>query len=142
MYSKKPSKAVERHICVEWGQVRAPVYVWYVRSSFSLSRDKDIDISIHLGAVFADLQPIPNLGAWHGSECKSSTSCHSAWCSGFLMTVSPSYLPRNSTHSLRDIQQIDSHCRRSRAVEEPPDRIRQLCQRSRERLSGTQLARL
>jgi hypothetical protein len=25
----------------------------------------------HLGAVFADLQPIPNLGAWHGSECKS-----------------------------------------------------------------------
>lgn len=72
MYAKKPSKAVERRICVEWCQVRAPVYIWYVRSSFSLSRDKDIDISIHLGAVFANLQPIPNLGAWHGSECGSS----------------------------------------------------------------------
>jgi hypothetical protein len=37
----------------------------------SVSESKDVDMSIHLGAVFPDLQPIPGLGAWHGSECKS-----------------------------------------------------------------------
>jgi hypothetical protein len=37
--------------------------------------------------VFADLQLFPNIGAFHGSEGKSSISCHSSRCPGFLMTV-------------------------------------------------------
>ena len=32
------------------------------------------DLPMYIGATFADLQPLPNLGAWHGSECKSSMS--------------------------------------------------------------------
>ena len=27
-------------------------------------------LPMHTGATFPDLQPIPNLGAWHASECK------------------------------------------------------------------------
>ena len=30
------------------------------------------DLPMHVGAIFADLQPLPNLGAWHGSERRSS----------------------------------------------------------------------
>ena len=40
-------------------------------AALSVSERKDIDIHIRLGAIFPDLQPFPNLGAWHGSECKS-----------------------------------------------------------------------
>ena len=29
------------------------------------------DSPMHIGAIFANLQPVPNLGAWDGSECKS-----------------------------------------------------------------------
>jgi hypothetical protein len=32
------------------------------------------DLPMHIGAIFANLQPVPNLGVWHGSECKSSIS--------------------------------------------------------------------
>ena len=32
------------------------------------------DVPIHVGATFANLQPVPDLGVWHGSECKSSMS--------------------------------------------------------------------
>jgi len=32
------------------------------------------DPPTHIGATFANLQTVPNLGAWHGSECKSSMS--------------------------------------------------------------------
>ena len=34
--------------------------------------NEDRDTLIHSGATFADLQLLPNLGAWHGSECKSA----------------------------------------------------------------------
>ena len=30
------------------------------------------DLPMHVGAIFANLQPLPKLGAWHGSERKSS----------------------------------------------------------------------
>ena len=33
------------------------------------------DLHMHIGALFANIQPVPNLGAYHGSECKSSVSC-------------------------------------------------------------------
>ena len=33
------------------------------------------DLPTHIGAMFADLQPFPDLGVWHGSECKSCISC-------------------------------------------------------------------
>jgi hypothetical protein len=32
------------------------------------------DLLMHIGAIFANLQSLPNLGAWHGSECKSPMS--------------------------------------------------------------------
>jgi hypothetical protein len=35
------------------------------------SESKDIDAPVHLGAVFAELQPLPDIGAFHGSDCKS-----------------------------------------------------------------------
>ena len=41
--------------------------------SFIFKRQRT-DLPMHIGATFADLQPVPNLGAWHGSECKSSMS--------------------------------------------------------------------
>jgi hypothetical protein len=39
-----------------------------------LSERQRTDLPMHIGAIFADLQPVPNLGVWHGSECKSSMS--------------------------------------------------------------------
>ena len=36
--------------------------------------DLHIYVYIYVGAIFANLQFIPNLEAWHGSECKSSMS--------------------------------------------------------------------
>jgi hypothetical protein len=47
-----------------------------VRSQqFDLSlRGKRTDLAMHIGATFANLQSIPDLGVWHGSECKSSMS--------------------------------------------------------------------
>lgn len=47
-----------------YGTAFSGVIFIYVRQS--------TDIPVHVGAVFADLQLVPNLGAWHGSECKSS----------------------------------------------------------------------
>jgi len=32
------------------------------------------DLPMHIGAIFANIQPLPNLGAYHGSECKSFIS--------------------------------------------------------------------
>ena len=40
-----------------------------------ISERQRTDLPMHIGAIFADLQPLPNLGAFHGSECKSSMSC-------------------------------------------------------------------
>ena len=31
-------------------------------------------VLMHIGAIFANIQPLPNLGAYHASECKSSMS--------------------------------------------------------------------
>jgi len=39
-----------------------------------ISERRRADLPMHIGAIFADLQPVPNLGAWHGSECKSPMS--------------------------------------------------------------------
>jgi hypothetical protein len=63
---------VERLICLERAQECLPVHIRY--TVLSVSESKDIDMSIHLGAMFPDLQPLPGLGAWHGSECKSILS--------------------------------------------------------------------
>jgi hypothetical protein len=52
----------------------------------SVFEGQDIDAPIHLGAVFSDLQPYPNLGAWHGSECKSSVFCRESRYFRFLMS--------------------------------------------------------
>ena len=60
----------------------------------SASESKDIDAPIYLGAVFADLQPLPNLGAFHGSDCKSPISRHSSMFSFSPMAVSPQQPPR------------------------------------------------
>jgi hypothetical protein len=35
-----------------------------------ISERQRADLSMHIGATFANLQSIPNLGAWHSSECK------------------------------------------------------------------------
>ena len=144
MYSKSPASLwSDASVSSGFRSVYRYTYGMFIPSA---SEGKAIDAPIHLGAVFADLQPYPNLGAWHGSECKSFIPCRSSRCFGFLMTDSLrqptlTYQPCNSVNPLWDIQQIDSHCRRSRAVAEPPDRIRDLCQRSDE-LPGAQLARL
>lgn len=37
-----------------------------------ISERKSADLPVKIGAVFTDLQLSPNLGAWHGSECKPS----------------------------------------------------------------------
>jgi hypothetical protein len=54
----------------------------------SAPENEDGDALIHSGATFADLQLLPNLGAWHGSECKSTISCHLARYSGIFVTIS------------------------------------------------------
>jgi hypothetical protein len=41
---------------------------------FRSSLRRRADLPMHIGAIFADLQLVPNLGAWHGSERKSSMS--------------------------------------------------------------------
>ena len=40
----------------------------------SISERQRTDLVMHIGATFANLQSLPNLGAWHGSECKLSKS--------------------------------------------------------------------
>ena len=60
-------------------------------SVYSASVNEGVDTFIHSGAVFADLELLPNLGAWHGSECKSTISRALSFglvlwnlCDGFL----------------------------------------------------------
>ena len=48
-------------------------------------------------------------------------------------------LPFRSAHSLRDVQQINGHLRRNRALADPPVRIRKLCQEPNH-LAGAKLA--
>jgi hypothetical protein len=93
---------------------------------FHLSlRGRCTDLPIHIGAIFADLQAVPNLGTWHGSERKLSHPCSVYHNSPFFtMTII-------SAHSFRNIQQIDGHLCGSRALAEPPDCIRKLCQKSK-----------
>jgi carboxylesterase type B len=116
-------------------QFRCPAQLW--GDAFVSSGIKSVH-RYSYGAVFADLQPFPDLGAWHGSECKSLISLISRishWCSRLIfMTISYNNLhtlPFHSAHSLRNIQHIDSHLPRSRVVAEPPDCICKLCQRSK-----------
>jgi len=66
---------MERCICHKWGQERVPVYLRYVHSNSIYLKRECTDLPMHIGATFANLQPLPNLGVWHGSECKSSMSC-------------------------------------------------------------------
>jgi hypothetical protein len=42
----------------------------------SIYERQSTNIPVHVGAEFADLQPLPDLGVWHGSECKSSISVY------------------------------------------------------------------
>ena len=48
-------------------------------------------ICLYIGAVFTDLQPFPDLGAWHGSECKSPYPVYhiSALAYSWLLQQSP-----------------------------------------------------
>ena len=39
-----------------------------------LSERQRTDLAMHIGASFPNLQPLPDLGVWHGSERKSSMS--------------------------------------------------------------------
>ena len=45
-----------------------------VHRQFYLSLRQSAYLPTHIGAAFADLQPLPDLGVWHTSECKSSMS--------------------------------------------------------------------
>ena len=45
-----------------------------VHRLFYLSLRQSAYLPTHIGAAFADLQPLPDLGVWHTSECKSSMS--------------------------------------------------------------------
>jgi hypothetical protein len=36
-----------------------------------VSKRQSTDLSMGIGAIFEDSQPLPGLGAWHSSECKS-----------------------------------------------------------------------
>jgi hypothetical protein len=50
-------------------------YTYGTRTAFPfISERQRTDLPMHIGAIFANLQPVPNLGVWHGSECKSSIS--------------------------------------------------------------------
>src|SRR5258707_2290152 len=40
-----------------------------------ISEKQRANLLLHIGATFANIQPLPNLGAWHGSECTSSIYC-------------------------------------------------------------------
>jgi hypothetical protein len=39
-----------------------------------ISERQRTDLPMHVGAIFANIQPLPDLGVWHSSECKSSMS--------------------------------------------------------------------
>ena len=101
-------------------------------------------LSIYLGAVFADMQPFSNAGAYHGSECKLLYCIHCFSTPGLplICFMTPAPLPFHSAYSFRNIQQIDSNCRRSGAVSDPPDDICELRQGPSECVSGVQLARV
>jgi hypothetical protein len=50
-------------------------YTYGTRTAVPLISERQrTDLLMHIGATFADSQKIPKLGAWHGSECKSSMS--------------------------------------------------------------------
>lgn len=55
-----------------------------------------VDLLTHIGAIFSDFQPFPDLGAWHGSERKSFISSIPFRCSGFSMPIS--YNNHYTTH--------------------------------------------
>ena len=65
-----------------------------------ISTRRRADPPMHVGAIFDDLQPIPNLGAWHGSEGKTSMSIMSfVYNDGHTFTISQI----RSAHSFRNI---------------------------------------
>jgi hypothetical protein len=74
MLSKSPTKL--------WSDAFVSSGVWSVyRYTYGtctavpvISERQRTDLPMHIGAIFANLQPVPNLGVWHGSECKSSMS--------------------------------------------------------------------
>ena len=63
-------------------------------------------------------------------------------CLPLVCFTTPAPLPFHSAYSFRNIQQIDSNCRRSGAVSDPPDDICELRQGPSECVSGVQLARV
>ena len=56
-----------------------------------ISERQSANLPMYIGAIFADIQPLPDLGAWHGSECKSPISCISYLYSELLVTISYNY---------------------------------------------------
>ena len=73
--SKSPAKLWGDAFASSFGVGNVYRYTYGTRTAVPfISERQRTDLPIYIGAVFASLQPLPNLGAWHGSECKSSMS--------------------------------------------------------------------
>ena len=128
---KVPQNCGVMHLCQVGSGACTGMHLRYVQAISFISERQRTDLSMHIGAIFADLPPLPNLGVFHGSECKSSMS--------LFFTMIIIRLPFRSAYSFRNIQQIDGHLCGSRALAEPPDCIRKLCQKSK-LVAGASLA--
>jgi hypothetical protein len=132
MLPKSPTKLWSDALVSSCGVGSVHRYTYGTRTAVPfISERQRTDLPMHIGATFPNLQPIPNLGAWHGSECKSSESCPVNHYNEFFFTMIITPLPYRSAHSFRNIQQVDGHLCGSRALAKPPDCIRKLRQKSK-----------
>jgi hypothetical protein len=74
--SKSPTKLWSDAFVLSFGVGSVYRYTYGTRTAVPfVSERQHTDLPMHIGATFANLQSIPNLRVWHGSECKSSISC-------------------------------------------------------------------
>jgi len=74
VFSKSPTK-LWSDAFVSSGIRNVYRYTYGTRTAVPfISERQCTDLPMYIGAEFADLQFLPNLGVWHGSECKSSMS--------------------------------------------------------------------
>ena len=69
--SKSPAK-LWSDAFVTYGIGSVYRYTYGTRTTVAFIYESECTDAMHIGATFANLQPLPNLGAWHSSECKSS----------------------------------------------------------------------
>jgi len=73
--SKSPAKLWGDAFASSFGVGNAYRYTYGTRTAGPfISERQRTDLPMYIGATFANLQSIPDLGVWHGSECKSSMS--------------------------------------------------------------------